>query len=380
MINERSEHGKDQKQEVQKTHTCEGTPADISSGLKQHDKRIERRVLLFLLTLGIVYTLYIARDFLLPVSVALLLSFVLQPLVRGLEWLKLPAALAAGIVIILSAALVGTAVYHLSSPATEWIHRGPILRKQLELKFYKIRHSLKEAQETTDKLEELAELESKKTPEVVVKGPTLRSRIFAQTQTTIVALMVVVILTYFLLWRGQTTLTRMVKSFSGSRQSEAWTDILVHIERQIALYLQTITMINCVLGTATAGAMALLGMPTPILWGVVAGFFNFLPYIGAGVTACIIGIVSVLTFDAWYRIALPPFTFAVLTVLEGQIITPTILGNRLNIDPILVFTSVLFWGWLWGVAGALLAVPVLAVLKIIFSNVESLKRYEELFG
>lgn len=379
MISEQTGTKEQQKDKVREEPIDGRSLAEILSGLKHH-RTVDRKILLLLLLLGIAYTLYLARDFLLPISVAFLLSFVLQPLVRGFEWIKFPAGLAAGIVIVLAVIVIGSGVYYLSNPAADWINRGPMIRKQLEFKFRKVKHSLREAQETTKKLEEITALKSEEAPEVVVKGPGLVSKIFAQTQTTIIALLIVVILTYFLLWRGQDTLIRMAKSISGSRQSQIWTEIMVRIEKQIGLYLQTITVINCVLGIVTAGTMKLLGMPTPVLWGVVAGVLNFLPYLGPLVTVCILTIVSALTFDDWYRIALPPLIFMVFTALEGQIITPTILGSRLRIDPVLVFTSILFWGWIWGAAGALLAVPVLAVLKIVFSNVESLKPYEELFG
>ncbi|MDY0039166.1 MAG: AI-2E family transporter [Desulforhabdus sp.] len=379
MTNEQTDSKRHQRQEGQSTAALRKEQVERASSSK-HDRKIERRILLFLLILGIAYTLYLARDFLLPICISLLLSFVLQPLVRGLEWLKLPTALAAAIVIVSSVAVIGTAVYHLSNPAVDWINRGPIIRQQLEFKFRKIKHSLKEAQETTKQLENLAELESKETPEVIVKGPTLGSKLFAHTQNTIMVLFVIIVLTFFLLWRGPATMKRVIKTFALPHQAATWTDMMVSIERQIALYLQTITLINCVLGATTAGAMALVGMPTPILWGVVAGLFNFLPYLGAAVTFFILGIVSALTFDTWFRIALAPAVFAMLTVLEGQIITPTVLGNRLSIDPILVFASILFWGWAWGVAGVLVAVPILSVLKIIFSKAESLKPYEELFG
>ncbi len=122
----------------------------------------------------------------------------------------------------------------------------------------------------------------------------------------------------------------------------------------------------------TALAMNALAMPNPLLWGVLAGVMNFIPYAGALVTLTIISLVSILTFDYWLTIMLPPLTFLFLTVLEGQFVSPFVVGRQLTLDPIAVFLSVLFWGWLWGFAGMLLAVPILAAIKITIGAIESL--------
>ena len=379
MASDKSKNTSNQKDTAQQVPAAEKKMSSLWAGLAQRGK-FERKVLSILMILGILYTLYFARGFLLPIFVALVLSFVLQPLVRGLSWFKLPAGLSAAIVIGVTVFAIGFGVYYLSGPAANWINRGPVLRQQLEYKFKNIRNSFEEARKTSEKLEEMADLENKETPEVVVKESSLADKVFSLTTNTIVTLMIITILTYFLLWRGQETLVRIARSLSGSRRSKDLTQIMLHIEHEISLYLQTFTIINLVLGAATAGILALLGMPNPILWGVAGGILNFLPYLGPAITIAILSVVSILTFDVWFQMILPPLIYAFLTILEGQIITPIIIGKRLSLDPVLIFISVLFWGWLWGVVGVLLAVPTLSALKIIFSRVELLKPYEKIFG
>jgi predicted PurR-regulated permease PerM len=124
-------------------------------------------------------------------------------------------------------------------------------------------------------------------------------------------------------------------------------------------------LINTALGVVTTGLMMGLGMPNPGLWGVMAGFLNFIPYLGAAVSLMIIALVSALTFDSLLQIALPPMAFLTVTTIEGNFLTPMIVGRRLTLNPIAVFLTILFWGWLWGIPGALMAVPILAVFKIL---------------
>ncbi len=145
------------------------------------------------------------------------------------------------------------------------------------------------------------------------------------------------------------------------------------IQQDIASYLTTISLIYFVVGRVTAGAMALLGMPTPVLWGAVATVLHFIPFLGPVITFLILCGVSLLTFDTWLRIILPPLFYFCLAGLEGYFITPMILGKRLMLNPIMVFAAILFWGWIWGIPGVFLAVPILTSMKIICDDVEWLK-------
>lgn len=148
---------------------------------------------------------------------------------------------------------------------------------------------------------------------------------------------------------------------------------------EISLYLFTIGLINFGLGAITTLAMALLGMPAPRLWGTLACLLNFISYLGAAVTCTVIAAVSLLTFNSWLHIALPPAIFFIFTALEGQFVTPMILGRLFMIDPVLLFLTILVFGWLWGIPGAFLAVPLLTTIRIVVWDVDGLKKLRPLF-
>ena len=148
--------------------------------------------------------------------------------------------------------------------------------------------------------------------------------------------------------------------------------LLFKVQREISIYLATISTINVLLGAATAAVMALLGMPNPVLWGVVAALMNFIPYVGPGVTLFILAVVSALTFEDVYRILLPPACFLAMITLEGQFLTPILLGKRLTLNPLFVFLSMFFWGWMWSYPGIVLAMPILSTIKILSENIPSL--------
>ena len=340
----------------------------------------EHRILSILLVIGILYTLYFARNFLFPVLIALLLFLVLEPVVEYLRRWRVPRGLAAAIVLALLLILIAGAFYQLASPAVDWINRGPQIRWKIEHKLRNFKKSIKEARETTQEIEQVTHPESEKKDKVVVKGPSLADRIFAQAQSTLAYTAIVLVLIYFLLAGGDKTLKRFAIVFGGKEGEGVYTALAETVQLEISRYLRTIGLINLGLGALTASAMALLGMPTPLLWGALACILNFIPYLGPAMTCSVIAVVSLLTFNSWFRIILPPVVFFSFTALEGQFITPMILGRRFTIDPVLLFLTLLLFGWLWGIPGALLAVPALTTFRIIVLNVDRLKRLRALFN
>ncbi len=324
------------------------------------------------LLLALIYTLYFAKALLLPVFLAFLVALVLRPCVRLLQRAHIPETLAAAVIILTILVSLGWLTLVVSEPASEWIDRAPLLKLQLEEKLKTLRAPFEKMQEVTENLKDAAAMGEPGQPSVVVEGPSLLQRIFAEAQTTIVNMMVIFVLVFFLLARGSATYRRVVAAIEDDRQREIWTDVFDDIRTNLAHYLLTVSAINGALGILTAMIMSILDMPNPLLWGVLAAVMNFIPYAGALVTLVTISMVSILTFDHWLTIMLPSAAFAFLTFLEGQLVSPFVVGRRLTLDPIAVFLSVLFWGWLWGFAGMLLAVPILASLKITMGAVETL--------
>jgi predicted PurR-regulated permease PerM len=151
-------------------------------------------------------------------------------------------------------------------------------------------------------------------------------------------------------------------------------------EDQISAYMVTVTVVNIVFGVVVGVVVKLQGMPNPVLWGVLAGVTNYIPYLGALAMAAILGLVALVHFETMTQAAMIPFVFLALNFFEGNIITPRLIGQRLALNPVVVFTSVLFWGWIWGVMGALMAVPIMAAIKIVCDHIEGLAPIGEFLG
>jgi predicted PurR-regulated permease PerM len=336
-----------------------GAPALTGRG------KAERVAIIGLFSLGVLYTLFLARDLLLPIFLALLLSLLLRPVVKGLRRLRVPEALSAAVlVVLLLVGLVGAA-FSLSEPATVWIKRAPVVMHQLEFKLGDLRESVESARRASHQIEQMAAAADDEAQAVVVRGPSLAEQALTQTQVILAQLFVVLVLLFFFLARGRSMLEQLMGTLTNLEDRINYATIAGTVQKNIAAYLATVTLINTALGVVTTGLMMALGMPNPGLWGVMAGFLNFIPYLGAAVSLMIIALVSALTFDSLLQIALPPMAFLAVTTIEGNFLTPMIVGRRLTLNPIAVFLTILFWGWLWGIPGALMAVPILAVFKIL---------------
>ena len=336
---------------------------------------IQRAAVLVLAFLACTYTLYFARGFLLPIFVALFVSIVLRPIVDALARFGLPRPLAAAIVLLALLAICGLGVRQLLDPIGEWTDRLPHLAAELRREFASLRASIEEAKEVTKQVSEIA-AEDDGQEKVVIEGPGLAEQVFARAQDAFVSIAASLVLLFFMLSQGREKLQRLIAALPERSQRYQWRQALGQAKKDVALYLRTITLVNCVLGAVTGLAMALIGLPNPVLWGVLTCLANFLPYIGPLVVCAFIAAASLLTFDSWFLIVLPPLTFLVLTAVEGHIMTPLLLGRRLTINPIAVFLAVLFWSWIWGIPGALLAVPLLTIFKIVVDQVESLRVFK----
>lgn len=323
----------------------------------------ERIALIGLFTLAVFYTLYVARDILMPICLAWLLSLLLRPVVKGLKRLRVPEALGAALVVLGLMTVLGGGAYMLSEPAAAWIQRVPVVMSRIEFKLGDLRDSIEAARTASRELERVAQ-SGAEVERVVVQGPSLADQLLTQTQFVLAGIAVTLVLLYFFLARGRQMLEGLIGAMPSIEKRIQYAAIANTVQRNIASYLATVTLINTALGVAAYISMSLLGMPNPALWGVMAATFNFIPYLGSAVTVTILTIVSMLTFDELSRIILPPLVWITITSIEGNILTPMIVGRRLTLNPIGVFLTVLFWGWLWGVPGALIAVPILAVFKI----------------
>ena len=346
-----------------------------------------RGVLVALLILMVLYTLYFAQSLLVPIFLAIFLAILFNPFVTFLRRLRLPSVVAAAAVLISVLVILFLAVQQLAEPAGAWIDRWPDLRDQGEFRLNALREPIERARQATEPLREataqlsqLTEMRGDAPVVVVAERQPLSERLFARASELVFTIVVMLVLIFFLLARGPETLDQIRHTLLTGETREKWTHLSLEIKQEISAYLLTITAINFTLGAIVTLAMWAVGVPSPVLWGVLAGLLNFLPYIGPILMTGVLSVVSLLSFDTWTATVVPPGIYVMLTALEGYVLTPMIIGRRLILNPISVFVSYLFWGWLWGAIGVVLAVPILATLKLVFTHVTALRKFRALVG
>lgn len=328
--------------------------------------------------LGVLYTIYVGRSLLLPVTLAGVLALLFQPLVRRLRSWGIPSFLGAGILLTTAGGGLLLGAIHLVGPAAEWLDRVPIgLRlREMEDKLEPIREPLAELSVAMQKVQEFAfspSGPSPRTEKVEIQQPSLTTTVVSTTGEFAAGAAICLIVLYFFLVLGDTLLNSVVQLMPRLKQKKETVALVRNVEEGVSCYLLTVTVINIGLGIVVAIVMWLIGMPNPTLWGAMAAFLNFVPYAGAFVGTCVVFLVGLFSFNSVGEAAMAPIAYFVLTSIEGNFVTPTILGCRMSLNPIVVFLWLAFWGWMWGIGGALLAVPLLAIFKIACDQFETTK-------
>lgn len=335
-----------------------------------------------LFILAAFYTLYLARSFILPIVLALLLNFLLSPVVRALKKIRIPEALSAGLVIFAFLGGVGWGVYELSGPAYAWAQQAPRTMRRLETRLREFKKPVQTMSKATEQVEKITQVggAGQQPRTVTVQTESLGERMFSQATELIASGLVMIVLLFFLLASGDMFLRKLIKVLPSLSDKKRAVEIARQIESDVSAYLATITAINVILGLAVWGIMTVLGVPNPLLWGVLATLTNYIPYLGAIVMIGILAMVGFLTFDNPGEALLVPGAFVGLNILESYVLTPLVLGRRLTLNPVVIFLGLTFWGWLWGITGALLAVPIMVVFKIFCDHSEPLAPIGEFLG
>jgi predicted PurR-regulated permease PerM len=324
--------------------------------------------------LALLAAAYVAREVIMPLTFAVVLALLLQPALRLLERLRLPRTLAA---LLLIFALLGTIVglgTAVSGPARSWAGKLPEGIPRLQEKLSFVREPVNTLQRFLQQVENFGGTESKNTAESA-QGPTFLTRLFTGTRNFASGFFTTVLFLFFLLVSGDIFLQRFVEilpRFSSKRQV---VEIDQQIERDISAYLFTITIMNAAVGIAVAMAMWLTGVGDPVLWGTVAFLLNYVPILGPVLGVLIFLLAGLLTHDVLWQALLPAGLYLGIHLIEGETVTPMLVAKRFTLNPVLVIISLVFWFWLWGVPGAILSVPMLAIAKIICERVRSLAAF-----
>jgi predicted PurR-regulated permease PerM len=370
--------------------TAEATPAipgapqpDIARTGEAIESRTGGSVAVTLLAvLAVLYSLYFARAFLRPIVYALLLDFLFSPVVRALNRVRVRPPLGAGIVVVALIALIALGAYELSGPVQGWAARAPETVGSARVKLGKFIRPLERVSKTAEQVAGAVRVaEPAKPPEVVVlRGPGLLSRIFGTTQRLLVSIFEIVVLLYFLLAGGDLFLQKLIKVLPNVSDRQTAIQVARAIEASISTFLLTAAVVNAAEGFIVAGAMYVVGMPNPTLWGALVFVLEFIPYLGAVTMFVVLTVAALTAFDTVSHALLPPMTFLVINLIQGNLVSPMLLGHRLALNPVAIFVGLAFWSWVWGVPGAFIAVPMLAAFKIFCDHVESLAAVGEFLG
>jgi predicted PurR-regulated permease PerM len=358
-----------------------GTPSANPPTRTLARKRDPRVMLLAgLLILAVFYTLYFVRALTLPVTIAILLNFLFSPVVRWLKKrVRVPYAVSAALIIFLLIGTVSITVYNLAQPAAAWVSQAPASLRRVEAKLRVLRKPVDEVSQTAQRVEEMAGADDDRTQTVQLKEEGLGEAILGNTQTVVVSGALVCTLLFFLLAGGDLFLQKLIKVMPTLKDKKMALAISQETEKSVSTYLAATTAINVGLGILTGIAMFIIGLPNPALWGIIGGLLNFIPYIGGLLAVVVLGLAGMATFENTTHALLPAIAYFVLTNVES-FLSPYILGARLALNPVVVFLSVLFWGWLWGIPGALLAVPIVATVKIFCDHVQGMGAMGEFLG
>lgn len=323
--------------------------------------------------LGLVAFLYFAKPFVMPIVIAIFLSFLLKPIVRVLAEMRIPEFIGAILVIAVFFLVVSLAVTRLAQPATLWLAKAPETVERAKERFHMVFRRAEHLSRAAAQVEDITKTTtSESTPQVEVKHPVLMSAMLTYTRTFVAGGIETVVLLFFMLAAGDMFLQKTVKVLPTLHDKKKAVGIANEVQQSISTFLFTITAINAALGLLVGFAAFFVGLPNPVLWGVLAGVLNFIPYFGPITGVAVLLVAGFMSFESSVRALAPSLIYLSLHAVEANFVTPWILGRRLTLNPLVIFISLMFWTWLWGIPGALLSIPMLMMAKILCDHFKPL--------
>ena len=307
--------------------------------------------------LSVVLALYFGRAILMPILFGMLMAVVLAPVVERLSRFRIPEPVGAAIVML---GIVGTlvlAIEVLVIPAWDMLAELPVqvqnLLGELLVWIRSFRFGSWLAPRDTADL----------TKHVAAQGITVTAALLQMAQSFIISAISACLLAYFLLSSGDLFLGKLVRVLPIFRDKVRAVTVVRTVQREVATYFASVSMINLGLGIGVTLLTWAFGLPMPWFWGALVALLNFIPYVGAGTSALLLLLAGMAFTASTGQALLLMACFIGITFFEGQLLNPLLVGKRLELNPTVVFIALLFWGWLWGVGGMLLAVPLLIIIK-----------------
>lgn len=331
-----------------------------------------------LFIMALFYTMYFLRPVLLPVVLGLLLSYLFRPGVRALANIGINPHIGAAILLIGVVGITGYGISYLATPAAGWLEKAPYGLSQLQQKLLPLKRPMAQMAEASGEIEKLTSPQADAPrPVVEVRQNRMSDTLYGRTPEFLVSAVLLLILLYFLLAYDAVFLGKLIRLMPTLRDKKRAVTIAHEIEAHVSKYLLTVTLINIGLGIAVGTTVGLMGLSNPVMWGTMVALLNFVPYLGAltGILCMTIG--AVLSFDSLsYALAFPAIYLFIATI-EGNFVTPHVMGRSLTLNPVIILLSLTFWGWMWGIAGIILAVPILSAFKIFCAHVEEMEPIAE---
>jgi predicted PurR-regulated permease PerM len=322
------------------------------------------------LVVALPFALEAAAEFVMPITAALVVAIALVPLLEWFERRGIPSRPAAGLCVILFLLFAMFAIGSIVVPATNWVaqipSKIPKVRVTLEPVIRLYKHLDKWIERAASQIAIAPPLQAPRA--VSVEQPHSTLGLLTSSAPHLLIQLFFALLVIFFFLAGWTAMRKKTIVSRGSFEGALTTArVIQQVVDATSTYLGTITVINIGLGTLTAGVLWLLGMPSPIMWGGIVAVANYVPYLGPIVCALLLFFGALMTYpDIWGAMA-PPAAFICFHLVEANFFTPMVVGHRLTISPLAILVSLSFWAWVWGTTGALLAVPLLIIMKTIFS-------------
>lgn len=322
------------------------------------------------LVVGLPFALKAGSEFFMPTAVALVVSVALIPLLEWIEARRVPSPIAALFCVLVFLFAANIALAAIVVPAIDFFQLLPTridrIQKNLEPLLDLYSNLERYANKT---LQRLATNNVRQSPTAAVAPPSSILELAATSAPAVIIQVLYAVLVTFFFLSGWTRIRERLitnrESFGGAM---ATARVIQDVVDDVSSYLGTITAINIVLGLITAGALHMLGMPFPLMWGGIVALFNYIPYFGPVIAALLVAIGGLMTFrDIGTAMAAPAIMYG-LHLIEANVVTPLVVGHRLTINPVLILVSLSFWGWVWGTVGALLAVPLLIIIQTIIKG------------